>query len=184
MDNSFDSVKFSVRSYLPLIREDFITRIHGLEIYVKEGLAFSCQRDLPLENSEDSDLCFRVTSFNSVSYLFFLYQRSSSFLYTNVDTVSSNLDKVLSVSPSYPVYFFGDFNDWLGFYSKTDRFELYYNFSYLNDLLQMVNFSAWIPDCNFRSPSFLDTCRSSDPNVLDILQLFFFHCEILTMMLS
>ena len=36
-DNSTDSGNFSVRGYLPLIRKDPVTHIHGLAVYVKEG---------------------------------------------------------------------------------------------------------------------------------------------------
>ena len=50
--NSADSDHFSVRGYLPLIRKDSSTHIHGLAVYVKEGLP--CERDLSLENSADS----------------------------------------------------------------------------------------------------------------------------------
>ena len=32
---------FSVRSYLPFIREDYVTHMHGLAGYVKEGLPFT-----------------------------------------------------------------------------------------------------------------------------------------------
>ena len=38
-DNSIDSGNFSV-SYLPLIRKDSVIYIHGLAVYVKEGLPF------------------------------------------------------------------------------------------------------------------------------------------------
>ena len=54
--DSVDSGNFSVRGYLPLIRKDSITHMHGLAVYVKEGLPFA--RDLSLENFEDSYLCF------------------------------------------------------------------------------------------------------------------------------
>ena len=37
--NSIDSGNFSV-SYLPLIRKDSVIYIHGLAVYVKEGLPF------------------------------------------------------------------------------------------------------------------------------------------------
>ena len=40
LDDSSDSGNFSVRGYLPLIRKDFITYMHGLAVYVKEGLPF------------------------------------------------------------------------------------------------------------------------------------------------
>ena len=48
LDESIDSGSSSVRGYLPLIRKDSITHMHGLAIYLKEGLPFT--RDLSLEN--------------------------------------------------------------------------------------------------------------------------------------
>ena len=56
LDDSIDSGNFFVRGYLPLIRKDSITHMHGLAVYMKEGLPFA--RDLSLENSVDSYLCF------------------------------------------------------------------------------------------------------------------------------
>ena len=56
LDDSIDSANFSVRGYLPLIQKDSGTHMHGLAVYVKEGLPFA--RDLSLENSADSYLCF------------------------------------------------------------------------------------------------------------------------------
>ena len=41
LDDSIDSFNFSVRGYLPLIREDSITHMHGLAVYVKKGLPFA-----------------------------------------------------------------------------------------------------------------------------------------------
>ena len=52
LDDSTDSGNFSVRGYLPLIQKDSSTHMHGLAVYVKEGLPFA--RDLSLENYEDS----------------------------------------------------------------------------------------------------------------------------------
>ena len=40
-DNSTDSGNFFVRGCLPLIRKDSGTHMHGLAIYVKEGLPFA-----------------------------------------------------------------------------------------------------------------------------------------------
>ena len=37
LDDSIDSGNFSVRGYLPLIRKDSGTHMHGLAVYVKEG---------------------------------------------------------------------------------------------------------------------------------------------------
>ena len=56
LDDLIDSGSFSVRGYLPLIQKDSVTHMHGLAVYVKEGLPFP--RDLSLENYEDSYLCF------------------------------------------------------------------------------------------------------------------------------
>ena len=55
LDDSIDSGNFSVRDYLPLIRKDSTTHMHGLTVYIKEGLPFAW--DLSLENSADSCLC-------------------------------------------------------------------------------------------------------------------------------
>ena len=59
LDGSIDFGKFSVRGYLPLIRKDSTTYVHGLSVYVKEGLPFAW--DLSLENAADSYLCFQLT---------------------------------------------------------------------------------------------------------------------------
>ena len=64
-------VAVPVRGYLPLIQKDSLTPMHGLAVYVKEGLSFAW--DLSLENSEDSYLRFRLALLHSVSYFFFLY---------------------------------------------------------------------------------------------------------------
>ena len=56
LDDSINSGNFSVRDYLPLIPKDSSTHMHGLTVYVKEGLSFP--QDLSLENSADSYLCF------------------------------------------------------------------------------------------------------------------------------
>ena len=77
LDESINSGNFSMRGYLPLIRNYSST--HGLTVYVKEGLPFAW--DLSLENSADSYLCFRLALLHSVSYFFFLYQSASSALH-------------------------------------------------------------------------------------------------------
>ena len=55
LDDSINSGNFSVRGYLPLIRKDSGTHMHGLAVYAKEGLSLA--QDLSLENSADSYLC-------------------------------------------------------------------------------------------------------------------------------
>ena len=58
LDGLIDSGNFFVRGYLPLIQKDTSTHMHGLTVYVKEGLPFA--QDLSLENSADSYLCFQL----------------------------------------------------------------------------------------------------------------------------
>ena len=115
LDDSIDSGNFSVRGYLPLIRKDSSSHMHGLAVYVKEGLPFA--RDLSPQNSADSYLCFRMALLHSVSYFFFLYRSPSSSLSPVFDSISFNIDEVLSINPSANVLVFGDFNvhhkDWI-----------------------------------------------------------------------
>ena len=124
--------------------------MHGLAVYVKEGLPIA--RDLSLENSADSYLCFQLALLYSVSYFFFLYLLSpSSSLCMVFDSISWNIDEVLSINPSANVFVFGDFNvhhkDWLTYSGGADKpGELCYNFSISNVLTQIVNFPTRIPD--------------------------------------
>ena len=67
LDDSIDSGNFFMRGCLPLIRKDFSTHMHGLAVYVKEGLPFAW--DLSLENSADSYLCFRLLLIPSINAL-------------------------------------------------------------------------------------------------------------------
>ena len=109
LDDSIDSGNFSVGGYLPLIRKDSSTRMHGLPVYVKEGLPFA--RELSLENSPDSYLRFRLALLHSVSYFFFLYRSPSSSLFTVFDSISSNIMRFsrsthLPTHLSSPIYSF------------------------------------------------------------------------------
>ena len=78
LDDSIDSDNFSVRGYLPLIQKDSSTHMHGLAVYVKEGISIAW--DLSLENSADSYLYSRLALLHSLSYFFFLYRSPSSSL--------------------------------------------------------------------------------------------------------
>ena len=142
--------------------------MHGLAVYVKEGLPFAW--DLSLENSADSYLTFQLTLLHSASYFFFLYRSPSSALCTVFDSISSNIDDVLSINPSAIVFVFEDFNvhhkDWLTYSSGTDQpGELCYNFSISYDLTQMVNFPTRIPDYDSHSPALSDLFISSDAGI-------------------
>ena len=76
-----------------------------------------------------------LTGFTLLS-VFFLNQSPSSSLCMVFDSISSNIDEVLSINPSANVFVFGDFNVhhkayllWLTYCGGTDRSgELCYNF--------------------------------------------------------
>ena len=134
LDDSIDSGNFSVRGYLPLIRKDSGTHMHGLAVYVKEGLPFA--RDLSLENSADSYLCFGLD---------LLHPSANVFVFGDFNV---------------------HHKDWLTYSSGTDRpGELCYNFSISNDLTQMVDFPTRITDCDSHSPALLDLFFSSDASI-------------------
>ena len=80
--------------------KDSGTHMHGLTVYVKEGLFFA--RDISLENSADSYLQY-LTSF-------FLNWSPSLSLCMVFDSISSNVDEVLLINPSANLFVFGDFN--------------------------------------------------------------------------
>ena len=111
-----------------------------------------------------------------MSYFFFLYQSPSLSLCTVFDSISSNIDEVLSINPSANVFVFGDFNvhhkDWLTYSSGTDQpGELCYNFSISNDLTQMVNFPTRIPDCDSHSLALLGLFLFSDASICSTMAL-------------
>ena len=81
--------------------------MHGLAVYFKEQLPFAW--DLSLENNADSYLCFRQALLHSVSYFFFLYHSPSSTLCMVFDSISSNIDEILTINPS-AVFVFGHLN--------------------------------------------------------------------------
>ena len=63
LDGTVDFGNLSVRGYLPLIQKN--SNIHGLAVYVQEGLSFA--QDLSLENSKNFHLCFWQALLHSVS---------------------------------------------------------------------------------------------------------------------
>ena len=87
------------------------------------------------------------------------------------DSISSNIDEVLSINPSVNVFVFGDFNihhkSWLTYSGGADQpGELSYIYFFIsNDLTQMVNFPTRIPDCDSHSPALLDLFLSSDASI-------------------
>ena len=108
--------------------------------------------------------------FTSLSIIFFFYWSSFSSLCTVFDSVSSNIDEVLSINPSANAFVSWDFNvhhmDWLTYSGRTDwPGELCYNFSISSDLIQMVSCPTQIPDCCCHSPALLELFLSSDPSI-------------------
>ena len=79
LDDSIDSGNFYMRGYLPLIQKNSSTHMHGLAVYLKEGLPFG--RALSLENSTGSYVFDRpyfilcLTSFSSINHLLRLCAR-------------------------------------------------------------------------------------------------------------
>ena len=89
---------------------------------------------------------------------------------TVFDSISSNIDGVLSINPSANVFVSGDFNvhhkDCLTYSGGIDQpGELCYNFSIANDLTQMVNFPTRILDCDSYNPALLDFFLISDASI-------------------
>ena len=73
------------------------------------------------------------------------------------DSISSNIDEILSINPSANVFVFGNFKshhkDWLSYSGGLPNC---YNVYISNNLTQMVNFPTWIPDSDSHSPALLD----------------------------
>ena len=103
----------------------------------------------------DRLLCIILTGFHSVSYLFFSIDYFL-LLVEGFDGISCNIDEVLSSNPLAKVFVFGDFNvclkNWLTYSEGSGRpSKLCYNFSFSNNLAQMINFSTGILDCDSHS---------------------------------
>ena len=107
LDGSFDSSNFPVTGYLPLIREDSVTYMYGLAVYVKEGLPFVW--DLSPKNLWIFTYAFDwlyfiqwLTSFSSIDHFLCHYAVFCS--------LSSNIDQFLSINASATAFVFGKFN--------------------------------------------------------------------------
>ena len=105
---SVGSSNFSVKGCLPLIQKDSVTHLHVLTVYVNKGLPFP--QDSSLENSEDCYLSLVFALLHFVSYFFFLYQSMSVSFCKVLNTISSNVDEVLSINSSVNVFIFGYLN--------------------------------------------------------------------------
>ena len=131
LDDSIDSGNFSKKRYLPLIRKDSTTLMHGLVDSLLHGTQ---PQKTPHILTYVSDWIY------SASVFFCLYQSPSMSLCTVFYFNSSNIDEVFSISTSAYVLVFGVFNvrdqDWLTCSGGTDKpGELCYNFRWLNSIL-------------------------------------------------
>ena len=92
------------------------------------------------------------------------------------DSISSNIDEVLSINLSAVFLSLETFNihhkDWLTYSGGTDQpGKLCYKFSVANDLTQMVNFPTRIPDCDSHNPALLDLFLTSDASICSTMDL-------------
>ena len=109
LDESIDSGNFSVKYYLPLIQKNSTTQ-YAWSCSLCEGRTYFCMGLISRKFCRFL-LVFDWLYFTQVSYFFFHYQRLSASLYTVLDSISCNIDEVLSKNPSANVFVFGDFND-------------------------------------------------------------------------
>ena len=177
LDESIDSSNFSVRGLLLLIWKDYYSYVWSCSLY--EGRTFSLMG--LISRMLCRFLLIFLTGYTySLSYFFSPYWSPSLSLCADFDSVLSNIDKVLSISPSANVFVIGDFKvhhgDWLTYSGVTDLVNSLINIS--NNLTQMVNFPTQIPDYNSQSCSF-GFIFFFDLFVLQCLSL---HWEILIML--
>ena len=143
------------------------TDIRGLHLNFVD-----CESFLESNSPDILALCERNLDDSIDSGNFFVggYHCLSLSLCTVFDSISSNIDEVLSINSSPNVFVFGDFNihhkNWLTYPGGTDRpGELCYNFSISNDLTQTVHFPTQILDCASHSHGLLDFFLSSDTSI-------------------
>ena len=125
------------RHYLPLIQKDSVNHIHGLVVYVKQGLPFI--QDLSLEKSADSYWCFQLAlllfplliTFSIFMHAFWCYFIQHRWSSLNKHVCLCICFWRLNVHHK----------DWLTYSGGTNiPGELCFNLSISNDLTQMVNF--------------------------------------------
>ena len=110
---------------------------------------------------------FLLALLHSVSYFFFLYRLRSSASCTVFDSISSNIDEVLSINPSANFLSLESLTSIIrtGLPILVELINLVNNFSISIELTQMVNFLTRIPDWDSHSPALLDLLISSDGSI-------------------
>ena len=76
-----------------------------------------------------------------------------------LDSISSNIDEVLSINPSGNVFVFQDLMSIIrtGLAILVELIDLVNSVIISNKLSQMTNFPTWIPDCDFHRPAPLNS---------------------------
>ena len=167
LSSNFADSDFSIPGYLPIIRKDSSTHMHGLAVYARDTLPIS--REVHLEKPTEPFMCFRLSLLHSTSYLFFLYRSPSSQDCSVLDSVSQSIDSALTSYPSANIFVFGDFNahhkEWLN-HDRSDAAGIHsHNFAISQSLHQTVDFITRIPDRDDHSPSLLDLFLTSNPTI-------------------
>ena len=142
-----------MRGYLPLIRKDSSTHMHGLAVYVKEGLPFAW--DLSLGKLCRFVLMFQcLTSFSSVDHLLCLCAQFLILFHLTWMrfSQSTHLLKFLSLETLTSIIRTG----LLILVELIDLVNSVIIFFISNDLTQMVHFPTRIPDCDSHSHVLLD----------------------------
>ena len=96
LDDSIDSGNFSLRGYLPLIRKDSSTHMHGLAVLCQKRTSFST--GLISRKVWRFFLMF-LTCFTSLSVVLLFLLLITSSLCTVFDSILANIDEVLSINP-------------------------------------------------------------------------------------
>ena len=119
---------------------------------------FLWNKDLPLQNSSDSYLCFQLALLHSMSYFFFLYCSPSSSLCTVFDSnINEVLDEIL-------LFFVKTLTSIIrtGLRILVELIDLVNSIIISNDLTQIVNFPTRIIGCDSQSPALLHLFISSE----------------------
>ena len=102
LDDFIGSGNFFVRGYLPLIWKDASTHMHGLAVYVKEGLPFTW--DLSLENSADTYVFDWLYFTQCLLFPLLIYRSPFLSLRMVFYSISSNIHEVLLINPPTNVF--------------------------------------------------------------------------------
>jgi hypothetical protein len=139
----------------------------GCCAYVRDDVV--CSRIPDLESSAFSTLWLRLSCQSTTKFICSVYRSPNSDDYPAFfDYLNSKLEVILSSNPFSEIVILGDFNvhhrQWLNSSTQDAAGELAYQFSILNDLVQLVQLPTRIPDRPGDSPNILDLFLTSNPS--------------------